>query len=496
MPNFSTRQGISALAKTGAPITYGEPVGPAAPQPKDWNYWKQFLNGKQAYGRAGLVSQQTPGYFQTNPQSEGGDSYTSINPRVQGHGTGAVIDDSWVQIGDNQGQGWHSANATSGIKDFSKLKWDDEFGLLSPYDNVQQDDSIMGNYAPWLIAAIAAGAYGLDGMAGAGAAQGATGTGAMDMGYGLTEVAQGMGMAPTGVGDAALAGAGAGAGGGAGNGYLDPITLDPATPSLGPQDMLSYTGGSGAGGIPWQQILKTGGSSLLKAIMGGGGSGGSGNGGGGGMGLLDLLNLGGQGYVQNRDRQQARDDIFKMIDVGNAGIGNEDRAPMKNLVKGIYDGSISGDAIFDRVPGLRAISDRGYDDIARKMSAAGDAGPGSSARMREFAKFNNELTTKAWNSEMDRAGRWGGYDFNPGQMAGQGMRALGDVARQRTQDNAGLFAGLNRAGGLSSLAGLAGQGISGLWNLFNGDDDSGLGEPTDDWNMDFETIDWDLESGL
>lgn len=181
------------------------------------------------------------------------------------------------------------------------------------------------------------------------------------------------------------------------------------------------------------------------------------------------------GYRGNQLNQRFGNDINRMIDVGTAGVTNNDRAGARNMVRGVYDGSISGQDVFNKVPGLRAISDRGYNDIARKMSAGGDADPQSSARMKEFADYNNELTSKAWNSEMDRASRIGGFNFDPSNMAGRGLQALATLDNNRRQESAGnLSLGNRMLDGLFGKNGLFGGGadgkgpLSGIMRLFQG----------------------------
>lgn len=187
--------------------------------------------------------------------------------------------------------------------------------------------------------------------------------------------------------------------------------------------------------------------------------------------LGNLLTTGATGYANNQNNQNYRGDISNMMSIGTGGVQNSDRAGARDLVRGIYDGSISGDQIFNRVPGLRDISDRGAADIGRQMAAHGDADPQSSARMREFVKFNNDLTSKAYGSEMDRAMKVGGYNIDPSAMAGQGMRAIGDIYGNNRQDLSALGSLLSsgRAGG-TSAGGTAG---SLLRSIFGGSSGSG-----------------------
>jgi hypothetical protein len=181
------------------------------------------------------------------------------------------------------------------------------------------------------------------------------------------------------------------------------------------------------------------------------------------------------GYRGNQLNRDYSSDIERMLQIGTAGVTNDDRAGARNMVRGVYDGSISGEDVFNKVPGLKAISERGYNDIARKMSAGGDADPQSSARLREFADYNNELTSKAWNSEMDRASRIGGFNFDPSNMAGRGLGALATLDQNRRNESSGNLALGNRLmEGLFGKNGILGGGgsgagpLSGLLRLFQG----------------------------
>lgn len=188
------------------------------------------------------------------------------------------------------------------------------------------------------------------------------------------------------------------------------------------------------------------GNTLMNAL-GGGSSGGarrSGSNGGFNMpGILDLLGLAGQRYQGNQNLGQWRNDVNNMISLGTGGVTNDDRAGARGLVRGIYDGSISGDQIFSRVPGLAAMRDRGEQDIMRRNSRFGEFG-GDPHSTKDFIDYNNDLVSKAWNSEMDRAMKVGGYNIDPSAMAGQGLRALGEIYGAKSGLDASTWAALNR----------------------------------------------------
>lgn len=225
-------------------------------------------------------------------------------------------------------------------------------------------------------------------------------------------------------------------------------------------------------------------------------------------GILDLLlggaNAAGGRYLDNRRLGDFRQDINGMMDIGTAGVTNDHRSGARDLITGIYDGSISGDEIFNRVPGLRALSDRGADNIMRKMSARGQGQPmdENSGAMREWLEFDKELSSKAWNSEMDRASRIGGFDFNPGTVAGSGLRALGEFyGQQQTADN-GLSSNIGRLlggkgeGSLMDLISKGGKGVLGLINsLFGGSEGDWSDIDWDNWDDSggnlWDDIDWD-----
>jgi hypothetical protein len=225
--------------------------------PKDW---QAKLNGRNPYGTAGIINDgfmpmseysRLPEWMrsQFDPVSDEGGSITGFKLREGGNMR--VKDGRAVtQVGDN--------SSNENIIDWSKVWEDPDLGLVTDPENRKQVKT-QENFKNAVKTAIAAAAvYAGGGAMGAwgggapvaGGAQPLAG-GAMDMGIGTAEMAanmgsQGLGQAATG---APAFGSSAGVGGvGAGTGlggyeYLEPITLDPATPSLGPQDMLSYNGG-------------------------------------------------------------------------------------------------------------------------------------------------------------------------------------------------------------------------------------------------------------
>lgn len=201
-----------------------------------------------------------------------------------------------------------------------------------------------------------------------------------------------------------------------------------------------------------------------------------------GINNLGDLGLAGLGkYFQNQNNQGYKEDFNNMITVGTGGVTNADRAGARNLVTGVYNDTIPQDQIFNNVPGLRAISDRGAADIGRQMSAHGDSDPQSSARMREFINFNNDLTSKAYDREMNRAMQVGGFNFNPSAVAGKGMDALGSIYGNNRNDinslaalaaRGGLGSGANGGALSGGLGAIAKGGGSLLRSIFGG---AGLG---------------------
>lgn len=334
-----------------------------------------------------------------------------------------------------------------GTPDLSGLEWDDEFGLLTnkpgsiqgPDDNRHQ---LIGQIIMGLLAGGTAAASGLLGGAAANAIGGpaATGGGA------------GLGVTATG-------------GGGVGAG----VTGTAAVPGLG----ATAGGGSTIGNLIQRYGLR--GLSMLGGLLnnsGGGNTGqgtGNGNGNNGGFNLPGLLQLltGGAAYGAGReDIEDYRNDVHNMINVGTGGVTNDMRKPAQDTLVGLYNGTISGDEIFNRVPGLRALSDRGAQNISRKYAAEGQSGPMDevSGAMREWLDYDKELSSKAWQSEINNLMQMGGFNINPGQTAAAGMRSLGDVYGADRANDDGLAAMITRALGQN---GGAGMDINGMWDFIS-----------------------------
>lgn len=423
-----------------------------------------FLAGRNPYGTAGTgwMDPNNSQYFNSTMNTdEGGNtsySYSAKDPDVQ-YTQGA--DSPYTLYGRYGTINWRPTDDPNGIADqsgqfggklkpddmydYNNLYYDPKFGLVRDVRDVRDPHAKTDAWTNAAIMAVVGGA----GFGAAGAADAAAG-GSQVFGQGIPRLAStGLNVARTA--DSAL-------------NPGDPRTVAPIDPSL--TNLAKTDGGNTS--MATNPALRNPGSSVFgqsadptagvpKTDPTDPNAGGDPSAGGGGDDLYNFLGsiLTGAGGMaaSNKINQGYRDDINHMIDIGTGGVTNDDRSGARNLVKGVYDGSISGDAIFDKVPGLRALSDRGAADIGRQMAAHGDSDPQSSARMREFTQFNNDLTSKAWDSEMNRAMKVGGYDINPSAMAGQGMRAIGDIYGNQRQDLSGLAALLSKGAGPGGLAG-------------------------------------------
>jgi hypothetical protein len=378
--------------------------------------------------------------------------------------------------------------------DPSQFEWDDEFGVLTQPGNVGRiDDANSNRWGSAIMAALIGANVGMiNATGGFGTGGGATNDPYSgipeDAGWDFNGIADNPALTPPG-------------GGPPGGG--PEVSGPPAPEVTGSGNIGTGPGGTGTASFPGMPagfdigrfLSQYGmrGLSLLGPLLGGGGNGsgtpGRGGGGGGGMGsLLDLLLAGGARAAGNRNENNYRDDMNNLINIGTAGVTNDDRAGARNLVRGVYDGSISGEEVYNRVPGLRAQADRMAADRGRVVAAGGDGSPiHENARwMREFQDRDYELVSNSWNNEMNRAAQIGGYNFNPGQVTGQVARAYGDMANQRTQDDSALFSNLARA--LSGNGNTTGQG---LWNLIS-DLFGGGGAGDGFWNDVANTPDTDL----
>lgn len=374
------------------------------------------------YGRAGGMLWNSPRPSSTLTDGRGGAGYIEGDPRYfqqdydmmagDGGQRGWKPTETWNRSHVRNGEGWSQVRDVNRLKDQNAVEWDDEFGWMTNNNNINSDEDWLDKYGLWAMA-IPAAVGSVGAMSGLGGMGGAGTIGGIDL------VGAGPGWALEG--GAALGGAGA-----AGGGVLS--QLDKIIP----------------GGL---KALGSGGLKLVQALMsGGGGPGGGGRrpgigGSGGGNPLNDLLRLalaGGAGYVNNKQNKNYEADINRMIDLGSP-VKTSDRQGAIDTMRGIYDGSISGDAVFDRVPGLRAISERGNADIARRWSAKGESAQNDPHAMREWVNYNNELTTKAWDQEMNRMGRHAGFDFNPAATAGMGMDAFTKLDRNQRIGNNDIF---------------------------------------------------------
>lgn len=250
--------------------------------------------------------------------------------------------------------------------------------------------------------------------------------------------------------------------------------------------------GGGLGGLSWQQLLNGGrGLMGLASLFDGGGGGGRGSGssgggsggfgdilggllgGGGGMGgLLGLLGVGGEYLSGKEDLEDFRNEIGNLTHAGMGGVTPDDRAPAKDLIRGLYDGTISGEEIWDRVPGLRALSDRGADNIMRKMSARGQGQPmdENSGAMREWLAYDKELSSKAWQNEIQNAMQIGGYNFDPSRAAGDAMRSSAFAYGADRELEGDLITGISRilGGGGNGGGGNGGSLWDAIADLFGG----------------------------
>jgi hypothetical protein len=235
------------------------------------------------------------------------------------------------------------------------------------------------------------------------------------------------------------------------------------------------------------------GMSLINLLNGGqGGNGRSNNGGGGMPSLMDLL-LGGGAYAAGRNNLgDYKEGFSDMMRVGTGGVTPEDRAGARNTVRGIYDGSISGDQLYDMIPGLSALSERGRQNIGRKYSARGQgqSQDENAGWQRDFLDYDKELTSKHVGEYIDRAAKIGGYNIDPSQMAGRGLQALGDIYGRKNDLDSGL-AGLLGRGSRGGGDGNFLDDIGGIWNSISRWFD-GEGDPTD-WPEIYDNTDgwWD-----
>jgi hypothetical protein len=421
------------------------------------------------YGRAGGLTWNSgvPSGALTN--GTGGAGYLENDPRYFSRQMLAGQDgttqerwnpnDAWKRAHIRGGDGFSQVRDVNMLNDQNAVEWDDEFGWMTNNKNVKSNDDWIQKMMP-LFAAAGLGGPALFHALGIGGTGAGVATEAGGGGYGMGLEGLQAGGAGAGAGQSLGGGLAAGAGGGAAGG-------------LG-----GLLGGLGK--------LGTGGLSMLAKLLGGG-SGGSGAGGGGlgGGGVNDLLKLllsGAGTHYGNKQNKNYEGDINRMIDIGTAGVTNDHRKGARDMVTGVYDGSISGEEVFNRVPGLRAISERTGNDIERKWSAKGEAGVNDPHQMREWTQFNNELTTKAWNSEMDRASRIGGFDFNPAVAAGMGMNAYSQLDYNQRMNNNDMFDALSRFLG----GGGGGSNGGGIWDIFRGAfDDEGIAFPGDGGSFDF-----------
>ncbi len=436
--------------------------------PQNWT--AGILGGRNPYGRIGSKISNAYGTGMTGGYAQPG-MMESLPPwlRAQYASDGGQGEDGrqqWVHQGrgtitDQSGKPIYQIGYDDGdenVIDQNAVWYDDELGLLTDPGNIRQKDRISTADILGGLAFVVGGPMALQALGGAGA--GGSWLGEVGMpGW----AAEGGAAGGSWLGEVGLPGWAAEGGAAAGGGALSGI------PGL--EQLPSFIRNN-----PMKAL------SILKALGGLGGGGGANsrgfapNGGGNGMpNFLDLLGIAGQHYNGQQNLDDFRGDIQNMYNAGTAGVTNDDRAGARGLVRGVYDGSISGDEVFNRVPGLRAMSDREADDISRRYSRNGEvmglnSGSPDSHAMREWVRYNNELTTKAWNSEMDRASRIGGFDFNPAGMAGKAMDAYGHVYGEKAKGDAALWAALNRAftsGGAPGSS--AGENIwKSLLGLFNG----------------------------
>lgn len=389
------------------------------------NYWEQYVMGGDDNG---------PSYgWRLKPGVE-----QRLNGRVQLGQSGWAGPD---------GEGWNE------FIDPNLLEWDDEFGILTPASNIRGHDPTSERQSStrgWLVmAALAAPAIAAAMGGGAGASGGFDPTGGLNTG---------------GPGWALEGGAGASAGAGAGSsGFLNTL-------------------GNGA-----RSVMNSGiGRSLLgmgiSSLTGGGSSGGGGNGiqrgnnGGGGFGDLGNLLLSGGAYARGRENiSDYRQDMNSMIDRGMP-VKQEDRQPYIDIVRGVADGTISPEALYDKIPGLATLSARGKENIGRAMSerGQGQAMGENAGWMREFLDYDKELTSKYVGQYLDQASKNAGYYFDPSAMMGRGLQGLGDVYGAQNNLDSGLAAALGRF-----MNGGSGSNGGSIWddimNIFGGENDWGTG---------------------
>jgi hypothetical protein len=435
-----------------------------------------FLNGRPAGGTWGDWSFNNSSLW--NPVSNGPDesgtskidSYQSKDPRltfggIGADGGGALLDGKYVAAPYRPEQG-----KVDNVWDLNNLYYDPQGGLVTDPRNLRDPNAKNSALIDMAIMSMVGGA----GFGAAGAANAASG-GATFMGQGIPRLAS-TGLNAVRSADSvynqdpsSLPGLSnlANKGGSVNYDPNDPSTWSqPAggnsgSPTGGLGNMPSGSDGSSSGG--------SSGGFDINGILGGLGL--------GNLGLGDLGRLGMEGYANNRNNQQATNDINRLVGIGTGGVTADDRSGARGLVRGIYDGSINPSQMFDRVPGLRALSDRGAADIGRQMAAHGDSDPQSSARMREFVNFNNDLTSKAYDSEMNRAMSVGGYNINPAYSANGGMSALARINDNKRNDLAGLVNSLrqgNSGGSSGSNGGILGM-LSKIFGGSNGGSAGGAG---------------------
>lgn len=459
---------------------------------------QSFLAGRNPFGTMGNSDWQNVNnskYYSSSmsaPDESGTTTqqYQSLDPRVQYH-PGA--DSPYIIDGQYGAVAWKPTTDPNGIRvpgqatpdttwggaqpaqdsfvkpdnmyDYNNLYYDDTYGLLRDPRDYRDPDAKYNQYLDTSIMSVVGGIGGWAAAAANAAAGGAAVAGMQAptlarTGLNAIQAAQ---AAHNGINtDAARPNAAARTNYGGGNVALNTLgnqnTAGIPTAGMGTSgNGMGTSGGDTSSGVPGDDSFMQWALGQLGGLTGLGGLANS--------GLGNAVQGGLSQYLSNQNNNGYRDDINNMINVGTGGVQTSDRAGARDLVRGVYDGSISGDQIFNKVPGLQALSDRGAADIGRQMSAHGDADPQSSARMREFVKFNNDLTSKAYASEMDRAMKVGGYDINPSAMAGQGLRALGDIHSAQTQQNAGLLALANR--GTNGSSGNSNDS-SLLQNIFKG----------------------------
>jgi hypothetical protein len=383
-------------------------------------------NNPYQYGRAGGLTWNSSRPSASLTDGSSGDGYIEGDPRYhrrrafQGDASGSSWEptEAWNRAHIRNGEGFSQVRDVSRLLDQNAVEWDDEFGWMTNNKNIKDNEDWLDKYGIWALAAPAA--FGTVGALG--------------------------GLEGLGMGAEMFGGAGAGVETGAGMfGGMDLVGAGPGWLAEGGSLSQYLTSMGLPSGLKGLSQLGSSGLKLVQSLLSGGGGapGGSrgGGGGGGGNALNDLLRLalsGGAAYVNNKQNKNYESDINRMIDLGSP-VKTSDRQGAIDTMRGIYDGSISGDQVFDRVPGLRAISERGNADIARRWSAKGESAQNDPHAMREWVNYNNELTTKAWDQEMNRMGRHAGFDFNPAATAGMGMDAFTKLDRNQRIGNNDIF---------------------------------------------------------